>query len=239
MSPKRTEQQGDFRRLADAVSAARAEKGWTQAKLAEVADVDEGTINNLEGQWDFKRMPRTIAKVERALGWEPGYARRIVYERAPINLGSAVVRSDDPAGDVITDQLSRHTAALGRAQRAAETARSSLEHERARSQAADTALRRVEDALEAVLEELSPEDRKRVRSAMRDLETAAEAAWRAQQGARDAEVALNVAIRQVSDEHARLDYLAAQGAATQQYDRMPGQPTARRSSGDRLDEEGS
>lgn len=68
-----------FIRLADEVRAHRSAKGMSQADLAAEAGVACSTIQNLEGRMVYTRLPNKIGLVERALGWEPGTAKRIVF----------------------------------------------------------------------------------------------------------------------------------------------------------------
>lgn len=65
-------------RLADAVRARRSALRLTQQELADNAGVNVMTIRNLEGLRRFTRMPATVGKVERALGWEVGSAEAVL-----------------------------------------------------------------------------------------------------------------------------------------------------------------
>ncbi|MCP3820134.1 helix-turn-helix transcriptional regulator [Streptomyces sp. A3M-1-3] len=68
----------DWARLAKAIEAARDTKGWTQVALAEAAGVSESTVQNLESGKGRKRMPSSLPKVERALGWRPGSGEAVL-----------------------------------------------------------------------------------------------------------------------------------------------------------------
>lgn len=68
----------DWKRLADAVEAAREAKSLTQVALAEAAGVSESTVQNLESGVERKRVPASLPKVERALGWSPGSGERVL-----------------------------------------------------------------------------------------------------------------------------------------------------------------
>lgn len=92
-----------WERLADAVRAARKARKWGQEDLAREADVSLATISRLESGKGYKgRMPQTIDKVERALGWAPGSAAAILAGGDPTPLAgvSAVtgeVSAEQPA----------------------------------------------------------------------------------------------------------------------------------------------
>lgn len=62
-------------RVTAAVIDRRSGLGWTQKRLAVEAGVGERTIQNLEAG----KVPQPLirAKIEKALGWEPGEFRRI------------------------------------------------------------------------------------------------------------------------------------------------------------------
>ncbi|MFH8410678.1 helix-turn-helix domain-containing protein [Streptomyces sp. NPDC018019] len=62
----------DWRRLADAIKRARESAGMTQVDLAERAGMSESSVQNLESGLPRTRIPRTLAKVEEALGWAAG-----------------------------------------------------------------------------------------------------------------------------------------------------------------------
>lgn len=60
----------DWHRLADKIRKRRAELDLSQQALADAAKVSLRTIPNLEGGQPAK--DRTLARIERALGWAPG-----------------------------------------------------------------------------------------------------------------------------------------------------------------------
>jgi transcriptional regulator with XRE-family HTH domain len=55
--------------LATAIRAAREARGLSQAALAELAGVSEGSVQNLESGKPRSRMPQSLPKVEPHLGW--------------------------------------------------------------------------------------------------------------------------------------------------------------------------
>lgn len=66
-------------RLGLAIKARREELGLTtQQALADAAGVTRQTVQSLESGKQRTRMPATIAPIEKALGWEPGTAARIL-----------------------------------------------------------------------------------------------------------------------------------------------------------------
>lgn len=80
-----------WERLADLVRAARDALGLTsQAQLATAAGVAVGTVQRLEGGKPFPRLPNRTPAIERALGWPPGTARRIVEGEIAEAPGGAV-----------------------------------------------------------------------------------------------------------------------------------------------------
>jgi len=79
----------DWARLADVVKAARTSKGLTQVTLAEAAGVSEATVQNLEAGGDRRRLPSSLPKVERALGWRPGSGEAVLAGGDPELIGSA------------------------------------------------------------------------------------------------------------------------------------------------------
>lgn len=64
--------------LAAAIRSAREARGLTQPKLAELAGVSEGSVQNLESGKPRNRMPQTLAKIEPHLGWAAGSGRAIL-----------------------------------------------------------------------------------------------------------------------------------------------------------------
>jgi len=83
----------DWTRLPAAIRTARKRLGMTQVELAEAAGVSESTIQNLESR-THSRMPASMPKVERALGWAAGSARAVVDGGEPIPL------QEEPAAEV-------------------------------------------------------------------------------------------------------------------------------------------
>jgi transcriptional regulator with XRE-family HTH domain len=77
-------------RLAAAVRARRKALRLTQQELADSAGVNVMTIRNLEGLRQFSKMPGTIGKVERALGWEPGSAEAVADGGEPTLVSESV-----------------------------------------------------------------------------------------------------------------------------------------------------
>lgn len=74
----------DWKRLGRAIKAQREHLGMaTQQELATRAGVSRQTVISLEGGTERTRVPATIGKVEKALGWEPGTATRILSEAPP------------------------------------------------------------------------------------------------------------------------------------------------------------
>ncbi|MFF0277520.1 multiprotein-bridging factor 1 family protein [Streptomyces sp. NPDC004330] len=73
----------DWKHLADSVEAAREAKNLTQVALAEKAGVSESTIQNIESGKERTRVPASLHKVERALGWKPGSGERVLEGGAP------------------------------------------------------------------------------------------------------------------------------------------------------------
>ncbi|MFI9465690.1 helix-turn-helix transcriptional regulator [Streptomyces xiamenensis] len=70
--------------LARALREARGHQGLTQAQLAEKADVSVAAIRSAEtGTVPEKRMPPTLPKIGRALGWPAGTAEAILGGAEP------------------------------------------------------------------------------------------------------------------------------------------------------------
>lgn len=53
----------------------------TQVELAVAADVTRQTVQSLESGKERSRTPAALGKIERALGWEPGTATRVLTEQ--------------------------------------------------------------------------------------------------------------------------------------------------------------
>lgn len=74
----------DWRRLADYVRNARVAQGFgSQMQLAEAAGVSEGSVRSIESGKTHTRMPVVMPKIENALGWAPGTARRLLEGEDP------------------------------------------------------------------------------------------------------------------------------------------------------------
>ena len=95
-------------RVIAAVIDRRAELGWTQKQLAAEAGVGERTIQNLES--GKKPLPVIRARIERALGWEPGEFRRIeaAGEKRPALSPELQERMRDEVGDEMAARLIAH-----------------------------------------------------------------------------------------------------------------------------------
>jgi transcriptional regulator with XRE-family HTH domain len=76
MTEDRTQLQ--WARLAAAIRSAREARGLTQVALAELADISEGSVQNLESGDARTRIPPSLAKVEPHLGWASGAGRAIL-----------------------------------------------------------------------------------------------------------------------------------------------------------------
>jgi transcriptional regulator with XRE-family HTH domain len=80
--------------LASAIRSARETRGLTQPKLAELAGVSEGSVQNLESGKPRSRMPQSLARLEPHLGWAAGSGRAILDGGEP-KLASASEASAD------------------------------------------------------------------------------------------------------------------------------------------------
>lgn len=71
----------DYERLADYLRVELSARHWSQSDLAREADVSLRTVNRIvNGR--IRRTPGSMGRIESALGWTPGTARRIVEEGA-------------------------------------------------------------------------------------------------------------------------------------------------------------
>jgi len=87
----------NWKHLADTIEAARETRNLTQVTLAEKAGVSESTIQNLESGKERTRVPASLHKVERALGWKPGSGERVLEGGTPdIEEETAAPPSDLP-----------------------------------------------------------------------------------------------------------------------------------------------
>lgn len=78
----------DWQRLANAVRDARTALKMTQIELADAADVSEATVQNLESGAARTRLPFSLPKVERALGWAPDSGKAVLAGGDPTPLPS-------------------------------------------------------------------------------------------------------------------------------------------------------
>jgi len=62
----------DWKRLGEAIEAARDALRMSQVGLAEAAGISESTVQNYEAGTPRTRLPTTLGNIERALGWKPG-----------------------------------------------------------------------------------------------------------------------------------------------------------------------
>jgi len=81
--------------LAEAIRSAREARGLSQVDLAQLADISEGSVQNLESGKARNRMPQTLAKIEPHLGWAAGSGRAILDGGEPTP--APVEPSDDAA----------------------------------------------------------------------------------------------------------------------------------------------
>jgi transcriptional regulator with XRE-family HTH domain len=82
-------------RLATAIRAAREARGLTQYALAELADISEGTVQNLEDTTRRPaRIPPSLAKIEPHIGWAEGSGVDVLHGGQPTRLPG----SDQPTG---------------------------------------------------------------------------------------------------------------------------------------------
>lgn len=73
----------EWDRLRRAIRERREALRLSQAALAELAGVRLSTIQNMEGQYEYKQPPDKLGDVERALGWEAGSGRTILAGGEP------------------------------------------------------------------------------------------------------------------------------------------------------------
>ncbi|MFJ1647967.1 helix-turn-helix transcriptional regulator [Streptomyces sp. NPDC088258] len=72
----------DWKALGREIRRAREQQGLTQEALAERAEVARMTLHSIESGVERKRIPSSLAKVERALEWPPGHAVDVLHGRA-------------------------------------------------------------------------------------------------------------------------------------------------------------
>ena len=90
MTEDRTKQWG---KLATAIRAAREARGLTQAALADLAGVSEGSVQNLESGKPRNRMPQSLTKIEPHLDWTAGS-------------GAAILGGGDPTATPVVHEAS-------------------------------------------------------------------------------------------------------------------------------------
>ncbi|MFE9003187.1 helix-turn-helix transcriptional regulator [Streptomyces sp. NPDC007875] len=95
----------DWKRLADAVRAARTALGMTQVELADAAGVAEATVQNLEDRNKVRsRIPSSLPRVERALQWGPGSGVAILEGGEPSTLPPTLDTDTTPARGATTTE---------------------------------------------------------------------------------------------------------------------------------------
>ena len=92
----------EWAKLAAAARAAREARGLSQEKLADLAGVSEGSVQNLESGKPRSRMPQTVAKIEPHLGWAEGSARTVLAGGQPT---PATTASDGSADSAAKDRI--------------------------------------------------------------------------------------------------------------------------------------
>lgn len=99
----------DWQVLADYLDAEMARHRWSsQMEFASAAGVGLRMIYELLAGHERERMPYKIGRVEYAVGWPPGTARRIVYEGYRPTLDELHPRADVPASaDVRLHELAK------------------------------------------------------------------------------------------------------------------------------------
>ena len=166
----------DPKRLAGAISATRNARGWSQAHLAEEADVSVTTVQRLEltaGQAKYPTRPSVFAGIERAFHWPAGRCLaigegRVGSEEIELGLDGAVPVSSPTAGpaddEFVRDLMRRPISQEARAAIVdAYLAEKAKDEERRRR--ADEARRQRED------EERRREDEERRRRFLRIVDT--------------------------------------------------------------------
>lgn len=92
--------------MATAVRRRRAELGLQQNELADLASVDVSTLRNIERSRRDSYDPVTLAKVSRALGWEPDGIGRLFAGDEPTE------REEMRRADAGLLEATRHLTAL-------------------------------------------------------------------------------------------------------------------------------
>lgn len=86
----------DWKRLAEAIKAAREERNLTQLEVAETAGVSESTVQNLESGTSRTRLPPSLAKIEPAIGWAPGSGKAVMEGGEPTRIPMTVAGAITP-----------------------------------------------------------------------------------------------------------------------------------------------
>lgn len=94
----------DFERLARAVATAREARKWRQEDLATAAGISLSSVQNIEGARSFTRVPPSLRKIDKALGWELGSCLDILRGGDPTLVSGSVDRRAN-SGDVQPDGL--------------------------------------------------------------------------------------------------------------------------------------
>jgi transcriptional regulator with XRE-family HTH domain len=86
-------------RLAVAIRSAREARGLTQVALADLADISEGSVQNLESGDSRTRIPPSLAKVEPHLGWASGSGRAVLNGGEPTQVPVSEASADLAAAE--------------------------------------------------------------------------------------------------------------------------------------------
>lgn len=91
--------------LGKAVRYIREQKGWTRAELAQLADVDEADVRQLETQRDFDPSPRTVIQLAQACRFSKEKFIQLAGHRSARAANDNSVRFAANSGDLasITD----------------------------------------------------------------------------------------------------------------------------------------
>lgn len=96
----------DWRRLAAAVIARREELDLTQEDVRQKGGPSTATMRLIEGALQTSYRGVILARLERALEWEPGSVRAILRGGEPTPLRHAQEGPDEPAGAVaVVEQI--------------------------------------------------------------------------------------------------------------------------------------
>lgn len=80
----------DFDRLARMMVTAREARKWRQEDLATAAGISLSSVQNVEGARPFTRVPPSLRKLEKALGWAPGSAMDVLRGGEPTLVSGSV-----------------------------------------------------------------------------------------------------------------------------------------------------